>query len=162
MVSRFCAPIIADRLGSRWVIVGILLLQGLPVLGLFWADSLWQFYLVAIIFGLGFGGETPIMMVFTRKYFGPGPMGRPVGCYEISDGLAVSAGLWLAGMSYGAFGTYTYALVLSVSCSLLAVALAASLKAVDTSKYHEWERHLPIEARSKEFYNSFSARPRMA
>ena len=162
MISRFCGPIMANRIGSKWILVGVLLLQGLPVLALFWAGALWQFYLIAALFGLGFGGMTPVAVVFIRKYFGPGPMGRPIGCYEISTGLAVSAGLWLSGMSYDFFGTYNYIIVLAAICSLVGAVLAASLKAVDTSKYHEWERHLPIEARSRDFFESFSARPRIA
>ena len=156
MVSRFCGPIMANRLGSKWILVGVLLLQGLPVLALFWGGALWQFYLIAALFGLGFGGMTPVAVVFIRKYFGPGPMGRPIGCYEISTGLAVSAGLWLSGMSYDFFGTYDYIIALASICSLAGAALAASLKAVDASKYHEWERHLPIEARSRDFFQSTS------
>ena len=160
MVSRFFGPIMANRLGSRWILVGALLLQGLPVLALFWSGSLWQFYLISVLFGLGFGGMTPVAVVFIRKYFGPGPMGRPIGCYEISTGLAVSAGLWLSGVSYDVFGTYDYIIVLAAICSLAGAVLAASLKAVDTRKYHEWERNLPIEARSRDFFDSFSSRPR--
>ena len=155
-VSRFCAPIVADRLASKWVIVSIMLLQGLPVVALFWADALWQFYLVAVIFGLGFGGETPIMLVFTRKYFGSGPMGRPLGCFEISDGLAVSLGLWLAGALFGAFDSHSYVLALAIGCSLAGAALAASLGPVLTGPSHEWEKLLPLEARSRDFFNSLS------
>ena len=158
MVTRFCGPIMANRIGSKWILVGLLLLQALPVLALFWADVVWQFYLIAALFGLGFGGMTPVAVVFIRKHFGPGPMGRPIGCYEITEGLVVSAGLWLAGMSYDFFGVYDYIIVLAAICSLAGAALAASLKAVDTSKYHEWERHLPIEARSRDFYDTFSAK----
>ncbi len=155
-ISRFGAPIIADRLGSKWVIVSILLLQGVPVLGLFWAGSLWQFYLIAVVFGLGFGGETPIMLVFARKYFGPGPMGRPIGCFEISDGLSASLGVWLGGMSYGMFGTYDYAIAAGIACSLAGAAVAASLKPATTGAHYEWEKALPLEARSREFFQSAS------
>ena len=156
-VSRFCAPIIADRLASKWVIVSIMLLQGVPVLGIFWVDALWQFYLIAVIFALGFGGETPIMLVFTRKYFGAGPMGRPMGCYEISDGLAVSLGIWLAGMSYDTLGSYNYAVGLAIVCSLAGAAVAASLGPVRTGSNYGWEKLLPLEARSRDFFYSPSA-----
>ena len=158
MVTRFCGPIMANRIGSKWILVGFLLLRALPVLALFWAGAIWQFYLIAALFGLGFGGMTPVAIVYLRKYFGPGPMGRPIGCYEITEGLAVSAALWLSGMSYNVFGTYNYVIVLAAICSLLGAVLAASLKAVDSSKYHEWERVLPIEARSRDFYDTFSVK----
>lgn len=159
-VSRFCAPIIADRLASKWVIVSIMLLQGVPVLGLFWADSLWQFYVVAVIFGLGFGGETPIMLVFTRKYFGAGPMGRPIGCFEISDGLAISLGLWLAGVSFDSFGTLNFALAGAMACSLAGATIAMALKPARASTHHDWERSLPIEARSRSYWNTYRLMPR--
>ena len=155
-VGRLVVPIITDRLKSKWVLVVTLLMQALPVVYLPFADSLWEFIAIAVIFGIGFGGETPMMLVITSKYFGPGPMGRPFGCYEIAVGLVTSLGLWLAGLSCGIFGTHNYALAFAVGCSLIASVVALTLRPVQTTKYYEWENSLPEEARSYDFSHSGS------
>ena len=54
-------------------------LQGLPVLMLFWTQELWQFYLFAVIFGVGYGGEGSAFPIMNRQYFGRGPTGRSFG-----------------------------------------------------------------------------------
>ena len=84
-------------------------------------------------------------------------MGRPMGCYEISDGLAVSLGIWLAGMSYDTLGSYNYAVGLAIVCSLAGAAVAASLGPVLTGSNYGWEKLLPLEARSRDFFYSPSA-----
>ena len=56
-VTRFAVPVMADRLGSRWVMGVCFFLQVAPVFILFFAHDAWMFYLFAALFGIGFGGE---------------------------------------------------------------------------------------------------------
>ena len=55
--TRFLTPVISDYIGSRGTMATAFVWQGLPVLMLFWAHDPWQFYLFAVIFGIGYGGE---------------------------------------------------------------------------------------------------------
>ena len=57
IISRFVTPILCERQGTKVVMATCLLLQALPVVMLFWADSAWEFFLFSAIFGLGFGGR---------------------------------------------------------------------------------------------------------
>ncbi|GIS95387.1 MAG: MFS transporter [Dehalococcoidia bacterium] len=55
--SRLMVPILADRLGAKGVMAFFYLIQGAAVLMLFWTTAAWEFYLFAVVFGIGFGGE---------------------------------------------------------------------------------------------------------
>ncbi|MEE8464832.1 MAG: MFS transporter, partial [Dehalococcoidia bacterium] len=57
VTTRFAAPVISDYIGARGTMATAFIWQGLPVLMLFWAHDPWQFYLFAVIFGIGYGGE---------------------------------------------------------------------------------------------------------
>ena len=57
VVSRFGTPILADMWGGKWAMTLAYSVQGLTVALLFWAHDPWQFYVFAVLFGLGLGGE---------------------------------------------------------------------------------------------------------
>jgi hypothetical protein len=60
------------------------LLQGVPVLMLFWAQDMWQFNLFVVIFGIGYGGEGSAFPIINFQYFGRGPMGQSFGWQQDS------------------------------------------------------------------------------
>ena len=72
-ITRFGAPIAADLLGSKWVMAACFTLQFVPVLILLFADQLWMFYLFAVLFGIGFGGEMSAFPIINRQYYGRAP-----------------------------------------------------------------------------------------
>ena len=53
-LTRFLTPVLADRLGPRGIMAVMYVLQGLPVLMLFWTSDTWTFYLFAVVFGVGY------------------------------------------------------------------------------------------------------------
>ena len=65
-LTRFAVPILADHLGSKGVMGVCFFLQVAPVGLLFFADSAWMFYLFAILFGIGFGGEMTAFPIINR------------------------------------------------------------------------------------------------
>ena len=64
VLTRFLTPVISDYLGAKRTMSTMFILQGLPVLMLFWTQDVWQFYLFAAIFGLGYGGEGKVDPIF--------------------------------------------------------------------------------------------------
>ena len=58
--SRFMTPVLADHFGSKGVMALAYLIQGITVALLFWTHEVWQFYLFAVLFGIGFGGEMSV------------------------------------------------------------------------------------------------------
>ena len=55
-LTRFLTPVLADFFEPRGTMAIMYVLQGLPVLMLFWTNDTWTFYLFAVVFGIGHGG----------------------------------------------------------------------------------------------------------
>ncbi|MCE2403567.1 MAG: MFS transporter [Dehalococcoidia bacterium] len=117
-LTRFLTPVAAERFGARDTMAAMFVLQGLPVLLLFWAGDVWQFYLFAVVFGIGYGGEGSGFPVINRQYFGAGPMGRSFGWQACGAMLGMALGGWSGGVLYGIFGNYDTTILLSVLTSV--------------------------------------------
>ena len=95
IASRFVTPVLAERFGGKPVMATALFLQGITVLVLFWAQDMWMFYLFAMVFGVGFGGEMSAYLVVNRQYFGSGPIATCYGFQTMGalTGHAIATGL---------------------------------------------------------------------
>lgn len=148
VISRFVAPIIAERFGGKPSIAYALLMQGLTVLILFWAQDVWVFYLFAVIFGLGYGAEMSAYLVVNRQYFGQGPLAT---CYGFQTagalmGHAIATGL--AGLVLFVTDSYTTILVMSMAFSLVGVLVISNMESTSKVLIPNWEESLPPEAKS--------------
>lgn len=146
VLTRFSTPVLADHLGARRAMAAMFVLQGLPVLVLFWAQELWQFYLFAVIFGIGYGGEGSAFPIINRQYFGRGPMGRSFGWQQAGAGAGMALGGWIGGALLALFGDYDITIVLSVLASIGGAALIMSMPPTDKLLIPNWEESLPSNA----------------
>ena len=150
-VTRFLVPIVADRLGSKGAMAVCFSLQTFPVLMLLFANDLWMFYLFAVIFGIGIGGEMTAFPIINRQYYGNAPMGTTYGWQLLGGGMGMALGLVLGGFLWTFTGNYAGAVWLSFGLSLVGV---VSIVALPTTSHHlipHWEAVLPPEARSTAF-----------
>ncbi|MBM12095.1 MAG: hypothetical protein CL759_08485 [Chloroflexi bacterium] len=148
ILGRFMAPILAERMGGKPVIMTALLVQGITVLVLFWAQDTWAFYLFGALFGLGFGGEMSAYLVVNRQYFGTGPLATLYG-FETMGALSGHAtATVLGGLAIYATGSFVPALVLSMIFSLSGVLVVLSMESNARVLIPDWEDDLPPEARS--------------
>ena len=148
IVGRFMAPILAERLGAKPVMMTALFIQGLTVLVLFWAQDAWTFYLFAGLFGLGFGGEMSAYLVVNRQYFGTGPLATLYG-FEMMGALSGHAiATILAGLVIYVTGSFNPALVLSMFFSFTGVLVIFSMESGARVLIPDWEQTLPPEART--------------
>ena len=92
VITRFLTPVVAEYLGAKRAMATMFLMQALPMLILFWTQEVWQFYLFAAIFGLGYGGEGSAFPIINRQYFGRGPMGRSFGWQQFGSGSGMAFG----------------------------------------------------------------------
>lgn len=92
VLTRFAVPVLADRIGSKKVMVCCFSIQSFPVLLLFFAQDAWAFFLFAVLFGVGVGGEVPIFPVINRQYYGHAPMGTLYGWQNIGNGVGMALG----------------------------------------------------------------------
>jgi len=146
--TRFAVPIVADRMGSKVAMALCFFLQAMPILLLFWAHEAWQFYLFAVLFGIGFGGEMSAFPIINRQYYGNAPTGTVYGWQMLGAGIGMASGAFLGGVLRDLTGAYTLALLCSFVLSLTG---AVSILVLPTTAHHqmpEWEASLPPEARA--------------
>ena len=147
-VSRFFAPVVADRTGSKGVMGVCFALQTFPVLLLLVAQDPWVFFSFAVLFGIGMGGEMTAFPIINRQYFGGAPTGTTYGYQMLGAGMGMALGPLAAGFLWDLTGEYTGAITLSFALSLVGI---ISIFALPTTTRHllpEWEDSLPPEART--------------
>ena len=150
LLTRFAVPVVADRIGSKKVMACCFGMQTFPILLLFFAQDAWAFFLFAILFGIGVGGEVPIFPVISRQYYGHAPMGTLYGWQNIGNGVGMALGPVLGGLIWTQTGDYTGVLVLSFGASLAGVLSIFVLPSTSCCLLPRWEQQLPPEARSGE------------
>ena len=139
VLTRFLTPVVADYLGAKRAMATMFVLQGLPVLMLFWTQDLWQFYLFAVIFGIGYGGEGSAFPIINRQYFGRGPMGRSFGWQQAGAGTGMALGGWIGGVLYFLFGSYDITVILSLLASMAGAALILSMPPTTKPLIPDWD-----------------------
>jgi MFS family permease len=149
-LTRFVVPVVADRIGSKKVMACYFSMQTFPILLLFFAQDAWTFFLFAVLFGIGVGGEVPIFPVINRQYYGHAPMGSLYGWQNIGNGVGMALGPALGGLIWTQTGDYTSVLVLSFGASLAGVLSILILPSTSCCLLPRWEEQLPPEARSGE------------
>ena len=149
LVSRFITPIVTERIGGKPAMTVALSIQGLTVLVLLGASDPWAFYLFAVLFGIGFGGEMSAYPVVNRQYFGPGPIGTFYGFELTGAMLGHAVATALAGFVIFVTRSFTQIQVLSMGFSLVGVIMVLTLSPSDKVLIPEWEESLPEEARSR-------------
>ena len=148
LISRFSTPVLAESYGPKKMMTASLVIQGLTVLMLFWADGLWTFYIFAAAFGVGFGGEWTGYLIINRKYFGDGPVGSVYGWQMTGSLMGHAVTTALGGLVILATGSIYPVLVLSAVFSLGGVALIVIMEPTSHCLIPDWEESLPPEARS--------------
>ncbi len=147
-LTRFLTPVLADSLGARGTMAVMYVLQGLPVLMLFWTNDTWSFYLFAVVFGIGYGGEGSAFPIINRRYYGEGSLGRSFGWQLSGAMLGMATGGWIGGVLFGFYGDYLLTIALSVATSLAGAAVIMSMDQTDRVLILDWEEGLPPDARS--------------
>ena len=123
-------------------------LQTFPVLMLLIAQDTWVFYLFAIMFGIGLGGEMTAFPIINRQYYGNAPIGTAYGWQMLGAGVGMAIGPLLGGLIWDLTGDYKGAVVLSFALSFIGVASILVLPSTSRLLIPNWEESLPPEARS--------------
>ena len=118
IATRLTTPVLCERFGVRSVMSIFYVLQGAPVLILFMPDLTGVFFIFAITFGVGYGGETGGFPILNRKYFGHAPMGGAHGFQMLGAGIGMAVGGWIGGPVFDLFGSYNWALAVSIVASV--------------------------------------------
>jgi MFS family permease len=146
--TRFAVPILADRAGAKLAMALCFFLQALPIVLLFGAHEAWQFYLFAVLFGIGLGGEMSAFPIINRQYYGSAPTGTIYGWQMLGAGIGMASGAFLGGVLRDLTGDYTMALACSFVLSLMGATAILVLPSTAQHQIPEWEEALPPEVRS--------------
>ncbi len=141
--TRFLTPVISDYIGARGTMATAFMWQGLPVLMLFWAHEPWQFYMFAVIFGIGYGGEGSAFPVINRQYFGRGPMGSSFGWQQFGAGSGMAMGAWVGGALFWLFDSYAATILVSTLTSVAGAAVIMSMEPTGRVLIPNWEDTIP-------------------
>jgi MFS family permease len=162
--SRLFIPILADRWGAKVTMILPYALQGVTVVMLFWAQSAWEFYLFAVLFGIGFGGEMSAFLIANRQYYGMGPVRSIFGFQHLGSGFGMALGGLIGGVIYDyrnaeaptrllgfidlGGGSYDLAWAISIAASLAGVIFILLLESSSRVLIPNWEDALPREGQT--------------
>ena len=96
-------------------------LQTVPIVLLFVAHDPWHFYLFAVLFGIGFGGEMSAFPIINRQYYGGAPIGTTYGWQMMGAGFGMAAGALVGGQLRDLTGNFDATMALSLVLSLIGV-----------------------------------------
>lgn len=126
LAGRFSVGFIADRIGRLETLIGVY--AGMAVMLAFWgiADEPVTLVIFAVIFGILYGGFTPLMPAIHADIFGVRHLGTIMGVSYSGAGLGVMTGPTLAGLLFDLTGGY----VLAIAAAAIAMAVGAICLAV--------------------------------
>ena len=84
-----------------------------------------ELYVIAILFGLGYGGIFPVYAVAIRELMPIAEAGRRTGLVFLFGALAMGFGSWIGGILFDATGTYVSAFLLGVAFNVANLAILA-------------------------------------
>ena len=118
----------ATKIGNRIVLVLCLAIQALGLFFLAGASDLLVFYIIAVVFGLAYGGTTPIVPALAAGFFGTGRIGSIIGILNIAYAGGAAFGPLIAGYIYDVTDSYYIAFVLAGSAMMITAILCLFLK----------------------------------
>jgi MFS family permease len=122
--GRIVFGLAGDRFGARRVVVVGLMVQALGAGSYYFTRDVAEFYAVAILFGMAYGGVMPLYAMIAREYFPMRIMGTVFGAASMIASLGMALGPAAGGWVFDTFGGYGYLYIGSFGIGLAAVAMA--------------------------------------
>jgi MFS family permease len=123
-----------DRFGAKRVLVIGLFAQALGAGAYFFVRQLGEFYAVAAVFGLIYGGVMPLYAVIAREYFPMRIMGTVFGAAAVFSSLGMALGPAVGGWIFDTTGSYGWLYIGSFGMGLGAVAIALTFPPFPSQK----------------------------
>jgi MFS family permease len=122
-----------DRFGAKRTVVAGLLIQALAAGAYFFVRQLGEFYAVAIVFGMAYGGVMPLYAVIAREYFPMRIMGTVFGAAAMVSSLGMALGPIVGGWIFDTFASYGWLYIASFGIGLGAAAIALTFPPLPSS-----------------------------
>lgn len=122
--GRILFGLLGDRYGARQIVVLGLMVQAVGAGSYYFTRDAGEFYAVAILFGMAYGGVMPLYAVIAREYFPMRIMGTVFGAAAMISSLGMALGPAAGGWIFDTFQGYGYLYIASFGIGLAAVAIA--------------------------------------
>src|SRR6186713_1028282 len=124
--GRVLLGLLADRFGAKRVLVCALLAQAISIATYLKVNELREFYALAVIFGVAYGGGMPLYASLARDYFGQRIMGTVFGAATMLSSLGMSIGPVAGGWVFDTYDNYAWLYIASAAVAVGAVMLATT------------------------------------
>lgn len=122
--GRVLFGLAGDRFGAKQTVIFALVVQALGAGAYYFTRQVGEFYAVAVVFGLAYGGVMPLYAVIAREYFPMRIMGSVIGASSLVASLGMSLGPAVGGWIFDTFGTYGWLYLGSLIMGLAAAGIA--------------------------------------
>jgi MFS family permease len=122
--GRIFFGVLGDRIGVKRALIGGLVVQAVAIATFLFVSRLPEFYALAVVFGLAYGGVMPLYAALAREYFSPRIMGTVLGAATMMSSLGMASGPWVGGWLFDDFGDYAWLYLGSAAVGLGALAIA--------------------------------------
>jgi MFS family permease len=128
--GRLLLGIASDRYGAKPVLVAGLAVQAMAVGTYYFISQLGEFYALAVMFALAYGGVMPLYATLVREYFGIKIMGTVFGAVSAAASFGMALGPLAGGWVFDTFNGYGWLYIGSFGIGLGAMAIALTFKPV--------------------------------
>ncbi len=129
IIGRLSSGVLADRLGAKPALLGMLALQAATLSTYLYADGAVSLFAVALVFGVAYGGAMPLYALVAREFFGERVVGMTFGGIFFISCIGMGLGAYGGGFLFDHLGTYWSLHLASTLVGAGAVAVALTLRA---------------------------------
>jgi MFS family permease len=132
--SRIGAGMVTERLGLYRILIITCLALAAVFIALIFARESWAFYLLAVMFGIPYGGEVTLIPLVIARFFGTRAMSTLMGISIFFTGTGGAIGSWYAGWTFDMTDSYAVAFITGAAACLASVVAVWFLQRADKGK----------------------------
>jgi MFS family permease len=122
--GRVLIGLLADRFGAKRLLICTLTVQALAIAAYLKVNQASEFYALAVIFGVAYGGGMPLYASIARDYFPQHIMGTVFGAATMLSSLGMSLGPVAGGWVFDTYHNYAWLYIASAAVAVGAVLMA--------------------------------------
>lgn len=123
VIGRLLIGSISDRIGSKNDVAVCCILMAVSFILLI-SKVLALMWVAAVLFGIGFGGTSPLVTAIMGERVSIEQLSTATGLGTMGFQVGAATGTWLGGLIFDISGSYLWALILSATVSIAAVTIA--------------------------------------